>query len=173
MGMKVLIIYATRGGVSRRCAEMLYEKLADSTEVTLCNINDGAPAPDGFDTVILGGSIRMSRLNKQLKAYIRTHAETLNQKHCAVFLCCGFAESFDDYVHLQVPKTLIPSLGIHYFGGELKPDKLKGMDKLIVKAVRSSIVEADFESPDPEASPLPEIIPENIWRLADRIRALM
>ncbi len=167
--MKVLIVYSTRGGVSRRCSEMLAERLGGSAEVTLCDINDGAPAPDSFDVCVIGGSIRMNKLNKKLKAYISQHTDILNSKQTAVFLCCGYTESFDDYVHYQVPRALIPSLGIHFFGGELKPEKLKGLDKLVVKMVRSSIVEADFECPDPTRSTLPEILPETIWRLANKI----
>ena len=74
---------------------------------------------------------------------------------------------------MNFPKSIIPTLGIHCFGGELKPEKLKGFDKFIVKMVRTSILDEDFESPDPTRSPLPEIVPENIWRLADTIRALL
>ncbi len=171
--MKLLVIYSTKNGVSRRCAEMLCDKLDSSFEITLCSINDAPPSPEGFDVAVIGGSIRMSRLNKKLKTYLRTYAQALNKIHCAVFICCGFSESFDDYVHFQVPKELIPSLGIHYFGGELKPDNLKGLDKLMVKTIRAEIIGADFEAPDQNASPLPEIVPENIWRLAERIRGLL
>ncbi len=167
--MKVLIVYATRGGVSRRCSEMLAERLSGSAEVTLCDINDDAPTPDGFDVCVIGGSICMNKLNKRLKAYIKQYTDILNIKRTAVFLCCGYTESFDDYVHYQVPKALIPSLGIHFFGGELKPEKLKGFNKLVVKMVRSSIVGADFECPDPTRSTLPEILPETIYRLSDKI----
>ncbi len=171
--MRVLIIYSTRGGVSRQCARMLGERLEGTFECTVCDINDTPPSPEGFDVVVIGGSIRMNKLNKKLKAYMQANAESLNKLHCAVFICCGFTESFEDYIHFQVPKCLIPSLGFHCFGGELKPDKLHGLDKLIVRSMRTSIVEEDFESPNPKSSPLPEIVPENIWRLADTIRALL
>lgn len=171
--MKVLIIYSTRGGVSRTCAQMLRDYLGGTFDVTLCDIEDGAPSPDGFDVAVVGGSIRMGKLNKKLKAYIKANLDTLNQIHTAAFLCCGLTENFDDYVSFQIPKNLLPKLGIHCFGGELKPQKLKGLDKLIVKSVRASIVGEDFESSDPSASPLPEIVPENIRRLADSIRNLL
>ena len=172
--MKVLIIYATSGGVSRRCAEILRDKLAgDAFQVTLCDIHDNPPSPDGFDVAVIGGSIRMGKINKRLKNYLKSHANTLCELQTALFLCCGYTENFDDYVTLNFPKAIIPSLGIHCFGGELKPEKLKGFDKFIVKMVRASILDEDFENPDPTRSPLPEIVPENIWRLADNIRALL
>jgi menaquinone-dependent protoporphyrinogen oxidase len=171
--MKVLIIYATRGGVSKRCAEMLGERLCDSMQVDTFSITDGAPAPDGYDVCVIGGSVRMTRINRHLRSYLKTHAETLNRINTALFMCCGITEDFDDYVKLNFPKSVVPSLGIHYFGGELKPEKLKGIDKLIVRSMRSTIKYEDFEAPDPNRSPLPEILPESIYRLADNIRALL
>ncbi len=171
--MKLLVIYSSRGGVSRRCAEMLCERLNPTFQATLCDIKDNPPSPEGFDIAVIGGSIRMSRLDKKLKKYLTAYAELLNSLQCAVFICCGYSDSFDDYAHFQIPKKLTPSLGIHYFGGELKPDKLKGLDKLIVKTIRSEIIQADFDSPNQDTSPLPEIIPENIWRLAEKIRHLL
>ena len=38
--MKVLIVYATRNGVSRRCAEMLKQKLDSFADVDIYNIKD-------------------------------------------------------------------------------------------------------------------------------------
>lgn len=173
MLMKVLIIYATKGGVSRRCCEILAQNLGRSMKISLFDINDAPPAPDGYDVAVIGGSVRMSKINKKLKMYLKQHAKALNEINTALFLCCGFSENFDDYVSLCLPKTVIPSLGIHMFGGELKPEKLSGLDKLVVKMARSSIKNEDFEHPDPTRSPLPEIIPENIIRLSDRIRQLL
>ena len=91
----------------------------------------------------------------------------------AAFLCLGFINNFEEYRDIQFPKELVCSLGIHCFGGELKPKKLKGMDKLIVKMLRSEIKGADFEVSDEGQAPLPEIVPENIYRLADKIRGLL
>ncbi len=170
---KALIIYSTRGGVSRECAEILRDKIIKSLEVSLFDIEDNPPAPNNFDIAVIGGSIRMAKLNKKLKKYLKQHAIALNEKHTALFLCCGFPESFDNYVAKQFPKNIIPSLGIYCFGGELKPKKLKGMDKLIVKMIRSEITGADFEVSDSSQPPLPEIVPENIYRLADKIRSVL
>ena len=172
--MKILIIYATKGGVSKRCAEILCEKLnSDVFDIVLCDIENGAPAPDGFDIAVIGGSIRMGSINKKLKKYLKAHTSALSEIKTALFLCCGYTENFDDYVMLNFPKQLEPSLGIHCFGGELKPEKLKGFDKFVVKMVRASILDEDFEHPYPESCPLPEIVPENIWRLADSIRSFL
>ena len=171
--MKVLVIYSTKGGVSRRCAEMLEERLSAFSTVSVFDIKNGAPSPDGYDVAIIGGSIRIGRINKALRAYLKANADKLNAIDTALFMCCGFTENFDDYVKMNFTKKIIPSLGIHCFGGELKPEKLKGLDKFIVKRVRATMKYEEFDDPDPKASPLPEIVPENIWRLCDAIRELL
>lgn len=172
--MKVLIIYASKTGVSERCALMLSEKLASNAiKIDLISADNDLPSPDGYDVAVIGGSIRMGALNKKLKKYLKAHAQTLNSINTAIFLCAGLSENVDDYITLQIPKNIIPSLEIHYFGGEVKPANAKGIDKWILRAMRSSIKDVDFEAPDPNDNPLPEIIPENIYRLADRIRSLL
>ena len=54
----------------------------------------------------------------------------------------------------------------------MKPEKLRGIDKLVVKMVRNSIKTKNFENGQLDQIPLPEILPENITRLADSIREL-
>lgn len=171
--MKTLIIYSTKGGVSRQCAEMLADKLSPSIEVDIYDIQDNPPSPEDFDVAVIGGSIRMGALNKKLRAYLKANASALSNMPTAIFMCCGFTESFDDYVKMQISPSITASLGVHCFGGELKPEKLKGLDKLIVRIVRSSLKTEDADFPNEDRSPLPEIVPENIYRLADKIRELL
>ena len=169
--MKILIVYSSVWGVSKQCAQMLADMLCDKHEVSVFSI-ENAPSPPGFDVAVVGGSVRMGRLNRQLRSYLKNNAEALSGMNTALFMCCGLSENFDDYVALQFPTSVIPSLGIHYFGGELKPEKLKGFDRIAVKMMRSSILGNDFEAPDPSISPLPEILPETISRLAESIRKI-
>ena len=171
--MKILIIYSTKWGVSKACAQMLADRLTPSFDITVCDIQDTPPSPEAFDVAVIGGSIRMGKLNKKLKEYLKAHADLLNTRHAALFLCCGFTENFDDYARMQFPKNISADLGVHFFGGELKPQKLTGVDRILVKMLRSEVLRDDFEAPDPDISPLPEIIPENIFRLADSIRGLL
>lgn len=170
--MKILIVYATRGGVSRTCAEMLKEKLQAYHEVSVCNVEESAPAPSDFDVAVIGGSIRMGKLNKKLKTYIKEYREVLASMPAAAFICCGFPADLDDYVETQLPKNSDFSLGIHCFGGEIKPEKRKGIDKLILRMMKSHIRYMDLEENGNHEYMLPEIIPEHIALLADRIRAL-
>lgn len=169
--MNILILYASRWGVTRTCAQTLANKLNVHDTVTLKSVEDlPLPDPTAFDVVVLGSAIRYGKVNKTLKRYIKQHVESLNSLSCAVFLCCGFPRNFEEYVDTQIPKLLHPSLGFHSFGGELKPDKLKGFDKFVVKRIRNSIRFQDFEESDRDHHILPEIFVENINLLEEQIR---
>ena len=68
--MNILIVYATKNGVTRECAEMLTRLLEKSHAVTLRSVKDELPLPQSFDIVILGSNVRMGAVNKSLKKYI-------------------------------------------------------------------------------------------------------
>ena len=170
--MKILIIYSSKNGVSKRAAERLSSELLQGNEISVYDINDAPPSPEGFDVVILGGSIRMTKLNKKLKAYLKEHLEIISNMPAAFYICCGIIRDFNDYKATELPSKINFSLGIECFGGELKPDKLHGIDKIIVKTMRNSIESQDPDLADSSGLELPEFMLENILALAERIKRL-
>lgn len=170
--MKVLIVYATKNGVSKKACEMLAAQIRGFSSVDLYNIEDNPPLPDSYDVVVVGGSIRMARLNKKLKKYIKDNANALSSIPSAAFICCGLTNDFDDYVVTEIPKSITFSLGIECFGGELKPDKLKGFDKILTYIMRQSILTQDIDKSNRDMIELPEIFPDTINALAERIHRL-
>lgn len=170
--MKVLIVYATRNGVSKKAAEMLAEKLQTFSDIDIYDINNDPPSPDGYDVAVVGGSIRMAKLSKKLKQYIRANANTLSSMESAAFICCGLTNDFDDYVTTELPKSVKFSLGVECFGGELKPDKLHGIDKILTHIMRQSILTQDPDQSGRDMLELPEIFPDTIYALAERIHRL-
>ena len=171
--MKILILYATHGGATRECADILTKRLSAHHTVQVFNIREATPpSPEGYDAVVLGSCIRIGNADKGIKRYLKLYAEKLSSMPSAVFFCCGFPRQFEEYVETQIPKRLTLSLGAHCFGGELKPEKLRGMDKLVVRFARSSINSQDFEESDTDHHALPELFPENIALLAEKIENL-
>ena len=172
--MKVLIIYATKNGASREAAQMLTDALGKRVDVSLVDVNDTLPSPSDFDVAIVGGSIRMGKLNSKLKKYIKENKDILSNMQSAAFICCGIGRDFDDYRIMQLPKDVSFSLGVHHFGGQLKPDRIKGkLDKIIVKAMRENILTQDPGISNSDRSDLPELMPDMIRALAARILNLI
>ena len=171
--MNILIIYASHGGVTKRCVDMLKGHLDEHHSVTLVNAReDELPSPEDYDVVVVGSSIRLGNMERRIRKYARVNMEKLKDMPFAVFFCCGRTKRFQEYVETQMPRKLVPSLGYHLFGGELKPERVKGFDKLFVMGMRSAIKSQDFEEDDTNHDDLPEIIPENILLLAKDIARL-
>lgn len=172
--MKILIVYASRGGATRTCAQLLCDKLKARFEVTLADARgeDNIPSPDDYDIIAIGSPIRMGHIDKNIRSFIKANKDAICAKPSAFFFCCGFPAEADYYIETQIPKDVDFSLGCHCFGGELKPEKLKGIDRLIVKTARKKINSQDFEESDRDHIPLPELLPEAVSRLADKIREL-
>ena len=171
--MKVLVVYATKNGASKEAVDILSEALGKKVDVTIVDVNDALPSPADFDVAVVGGSIRMGKLNSKLKKYIRENKEILSNMNSAAFICCAIGKDFDDYKVMQLPKDVSFSLGVHYFGGQLKPDRIKGFDKIIVKAMRESILTQDPDKSDYYRNELPELMPDTIRALANQILNLI
>lgn len=170
--MKLLIAYSSRNGVARRCAEMLASFLPHTIEYNVVDIDKSTPDLSLYDCAVIGGSIRMAKLSRALRVFLRKNKDTLSNMDSALYICCGFSHLYEEYRDIVAPRKAHFSLGVHHFGGELKPDRLRGFDKLVVRSMRRKINEADFEDSDEVELSLPEIIPENIKLLAESIKKL-
>ncbi len=170
--MKLLVAYSSKNGVTRRCAEMLVSSLPHTVEYDVIDIEKATPDLAGYDCAVLGGSVRMAKFSRAMRAFLKKNKNTISNMESALYICCGFSHLYEEYRDIVAPRKIHFSLGIHHFGGELKPDKLHGFDKLVVRSMRKKINEADFEDSDEVELSLPEIIPENIKLLAESIKKL-
>ena len=84
--MATLIAYATKHGVTEKCAKELQKRIPGGAE--LCNLKDGSPDLSRYDTVILGSSVYAGMPRRQVKAFAAKNAESLSKKKLGLFLCC-------------------------------------------------------------------------------------
>ena len=163
--MKLLIAYASKTGSAREMAELLAKQLQNQ-DVTLCDVATAQPDPTEFDYVVLGGSIRMNRTHKALRAYIERYGEALLNVPHTLFLCFAFADQIDHYFSVAFPRELRESADqTVYFGGDLSLSRQRGFDKWITKMLRNSILESEEED-----LVLPTLLPEHVRALADFLR---
>ena len=159
--MKIAIIYTTNGGTTKECAELLARELKGH-DVTVSDIKE-APELDGFDTVVVGFPIRAARPAKRARKYIKEHADKLIEKRVAYYMCCGFIDCAEEYAEKALPKELFKSaLTVTCLGGSLDPQRYKGIDKIIVRAVRNEILGGGENGEQRDDMTLPTILDENI-----------
>ena len=167
--MKILIAYASKYGSARSCVERLANALK-GLDVTIVDLSAQTVDISSFDIVVAGSAVYMGRLLPAARKFFKQNKTALAQKSLYLFLCCGISHEYEYYREAVFPKELrdaaVQSL---YFGGRLTTDGLSLKDKLIVRSIRSSIMESEIE--DGEYTPsLPGILPENIDRMATYIR---
>lgn len=134
--MSTLIAYATRYGCAEKCAKMLAEKLKDKAD--LCDLTKNKEIdPASYDTVIVGGSMYMGRIMKQVPAFYQKHADTLKHKKTGFFLS-AMAEGDDLKKELAASYSedmRSSALAVECFGGECIINHLKPFHKFIYTKV--------------------------------------
>ena len=154
--MKTLIIYASKYGCVADCATDLKSKL--SGDVTLVDVKkmDKDLDLDNFETIIIGGSVYIGNIAKELKSFCRGNLELLCRKKLGLFLCCGQVDQANEFFENNFQLRLLKHAQItECFGGEARPEKMNLVDSSLLKAV----TKGDFSSF--------EILDKNIEKFAE------
>lgn len=160
--MKTLIIYSTTYGYTKECSEKLSQKIMDSDIVDFKSIKDVRTLIQSYDTVIIGSSIYMGQISKGFNKLLNDNLELLKTKRVALFLCCGFAEKYEETMTNVFPKELLDlAIAKECFGGILNEEKMKFIHKIITKLIKKVAEKEGI----PEAKP----IPENIDKLVEKL----
>lgn len=134
--MNILIIYSSKYGSTADCAK--YLKAGFSGSVVLLDINRTNPQLidwEKYDTVIVGSSIYVGKAAKKIRTLCSDYNDLLCTKRVGIFLCCALPEKSNEYLSPNFPTELLKSaLVIKSFGGEARLDKMKVVDKIIMKA---------------------------------------
>ena len=163
--MKILIAYAGKSGTAQKGAELLASMLQNHA-VTVADLDKTAPVLGDFDYIVLGGSIRMGKAHKALRRYLAAHTDALCKVPHTLFLCCGFADQFENYLESTFDASILDSADdAVYFGGELDVSKQRGFDKILARIMRGAIRDSEEDE-----VMLPGFLPEHVRVLADRLR---
>ena len=167
--MKIAIVYATKSGTVKECADILKKNLKNH-EVTLFDLKTDSPNLADFDLTVFGFSIIMGKPVSVFRKYLKENYKTLLSINAAYYICCGFIDCFEEYIEKAIPKELRDAaVATSCFGGSLEPDRFKGIDKLIVKAVRSDILGGGDNGDQRKDMCLPTILETNIVQFAKSI----
>lgn len=160
--MKTLIVYASQNGSTADCVNYLQGKL--SGDVTAINIDGKVPKLTNFDTILVGGSVHMGKIQRKITSFCKRNKQQLLEKKLGLFVCCYTAESEEKFIASLFDDSLLEHATItSVFGGEMRYDKLNfAYRKLFeslnkIEGFRQGFVE-------------PEIKYEEIERFAEVVR---
>ncbi len=143
--MNTLIAYASKTGTAKQCAEALAGRIEGAV---LCDLTKEQPDPHDYDTVILGGSVRMGQIHSALKKYAQGAQGALKGKRLGLFITCGYDDLADTIIGNNLPAALVAAAKVKMsFGGEMDLKKQKGLDRMICKMALKSIEKDGGELP--------------------------
>ncbi|HMP99213.1 MAG TPA: flavodoxin domain-containing protein [Cyclobacteriaceae bacterium] len=148
--MNCLIIYMSRHGTTEKVVKLLQEKLGE-TNCQLHNLEAGKmPELSNFDTLLIGGSIHVGQIQKEVKSFCGKHEKLLLQKKLGLFICFMEKEKGQMEFEMAFPEILRKHAVAHgLFGGELLFDKMNFIERTIIrkiKKVNASVSEIDFDA---------------------------
>lgn len=133
--MKTLIIYSSKYGSTKDCAELLKNKLDGTADIL--NIQEKKKVNlDNYDTIILGSSIYVGSVSKKLKEYCNQNLDELREKRVGIFINCGFEREKEQYFAQNFPQSLLThALVKECFGGEARMERMNFFYRFIMKKV--------------------------------------
>lgn len=138
LNMSTIIVYATKYGFTKTCAELLAKRLGD--KVDICDLSNNQPDLMKYDKVIVGGSIYAGKIRKPVMRFCLDNLKVLKEKKLGLFIC-GMAEGDAAQKQLEstFPKELLSVAACkESFGGECNYDKMNFLERFIMKKITGS-----------------------------------
>lgn len=133
--MNTLILYATKYGATKQIAEQLASELGSN--VTIQNIHDGKPSIAAFDTVILGGSIYMNKIQHDVTSFLRANEKELIKKRLGLFISCYTPPETEGYLEQFFPTALLShAQAKDMLGGLMQYDKMNPVCRKIFMSLK-------------------------------------
>ncbi len=137
--MKTLLLYASKTGSTRHCAELIARKF-DEKAIDIVDINHVKTVNlDDYDKVVIGTPIYIGKINRKMKRYVFNNQDLLVKKELHFFVC-GLALGFEgiNMLRKEIPEKLFKhATQVRQLGSEVHLDKLN----LFYRAIMKSIME--------------------------------
>ncbi len=132
--MKNCILFTTKHGSTEKASTLLKEKL--NAETDIINLKDvKKPDISDYDTVILGASIYIGKIQKQMRKFIGENLNELLKKNIALFIMAGQKEKAQETLYNAYPSKLFDhAFAKEYFGYEMILEKMNFLEKAATKA---------------------------------------
>jgi menaquinone-dependent protoporphyrinogen oxidase len=156
--MNTLLVFSSKHGGTEKCANKLLSRLKGKTEVI--NLK-GKTKIDltKYDTVIIGGSVYVGQIRKDVKMFCADNLEALKGKRLGLFICCYSPEEVAKKQLETAYPAELSSIAIakESFGGEFIFENMNFLERVAIKKIAKV---------DKSTSNIPE---ETIVKFADAI----
>lgn len=103
--MKIAIVYATKYGCTKKCAEILKSYLYG--EVSIHSAKADKINLSRYDAVFIGGSVYMGKIQKEITHFCKRNLKQLLHKRIGLFACCYTPKDTEGFFETLYPIELI------------------------------------------------------------------
>lgn len=131
------IVYMSKHGTTGKVASRIKELLIDE-DVALINLNEQKrPDLSQCKRVIIGGSIHMGKVQRELQEFCRQNLEVLKTKNLGLFLCCMYdGEKATEQFNNAFPEELREAAKTTaLMGYELYFDRMNFIERAMTKKI--------------------------------------
>lgn len=139
---KILIIYSSVHGQTRKVTEHLKQHLESFGDQVTCASIDAVPALEAFDKVVLGASIRHGKHHPAVYDFISQNMQALNDKVSSFFSVSLVARKpakntpeTNPYMQAFLAKTSWKPKLLAVFGGNLDYQGYNALDRNIIRFI--------------------------------------
>lgn len=120
--MKTLVVYASKNGYSRECAQQIANNLGDGSIAVDCKKEVKKIGLADYEAVILGGGIQVGKTPGYLRRFGEKNTSALMGKKIGLFLCCTETDpaGHQKYFENNFPVELVKQAQVKgWFGGRI------------------------------------------------------
>lgn len=142
--MKIAILYGTKYGATEKTAKMISEKLMPaydekndgSMDIDIINLKEKNNINLNYDLLIIGSSVYMGRIRKEVKNFIKKNKDILIDKPLALFICGSNEIDGIKQINKTFPSEIVNhSKARALLGGEFNLDKMGFFDRKIAQSI--------------------------------------
>ncbi len=146
--MKTIILYESKFGYTKKCAEYLYTKIEDSE---LFDIEKAGFVLKNYEQVIIGAPIYIGEIEEYTKDFIKRNKLTLLDRKLKLFFTGMNKEEYHIAVQDSLPVDIFYEAKIVFPGGVIDYYKLSLRDKYTIwrrLKIRESVDDSHLENLD-------------------------
>lgn len=132
--MKVLIVYGTKYGCTKKCAEILKSYLPG--EVAVISAKAAPASLKSYDVVFIGGSVYMGKMRKEVIRFCSQNKIELMNKRLGIFVCCYTPNGTEGFIETLFPKEILSHASyVTCVGGEMNYEKMSVIYRKMFQAL--------------------------------------
>lgn len=133
--MKIAIVYATKYGCTKKCAEILKSYLYG--EVSIHSAKADKINLSQYDAVFIGGSVYMGKIQKEITHFCKRNLKQLLHKRIGLFACCYTPKDTEGFFETLYPIELINhAFYVTSVGGEMNYEKMNFLYRKMFQSLK-------------------------------------